>query len=225
MKYLFAFVLLVLFSMFLSSQSSFSEVKSRIVFNNGSKINGVVLPSKSNDSVSVKLDGGYIVAYPKSEIRAIESLRTTVSIGVGFGIPYGILGLNAEIEPAKFIDISVGLGTTILAGMAWNIGAIGYFLDQGSTFRPRISLFYGTNSMLGWTSFNSSVDNYESYAGLTMGAGVKYGISESGSVTLDLIYLLTTGYDDKINELKSLGYSIDNQDSGIKYSIGYKYSF
>jgi hypothetical protein len=218
-------VFLVLFLIMLFTQHANAEVKSRIVFNDGMKISGVIIESKYSDSISIQLGGGFIVSYPKNSVKEIVSLRKSVSIGIGYGIPYGILGINTEIEPVKYLNFTSGIGTTIFAGLAWNVGAVGYFLDQDSYIRPRISLFYGTNSMLGYDSWNSSNDIYESFPGLSLGAGLKIMLGESSATTLDLIYLLTNGASDRQKELEKVGYRFEEVGIPIKLSAGYQFSF
>ena len=43
-------------------------------------------------------------------------------IGLGFGIPYGIFGVNAEYYPIDNLSVSAGLGTTLLAGVGYDVG-------------------------------------------------------------------------------------------------------
>lgn len=221
--------LFALFTLLALTQYTNAQVKSRIIFKDGKKISGVIIPSNSNDSVSVQLDGGLKVAYPKSNIKEIESLRKILSLGLGIGIPYGMFGINTEIEPAPHIGLTFAIGTTILSGMAWEVGAIGYILDQDYFIRPRISLFYGINSMIEIpnTNYYSNQTIFESFTGLTIGGGVKFMLGKSHGTTFDVLYLLSNGAVDRSKELEKIYTNYHFTDLGIpiKFAWGYQYSF
>jgi hypothetical protein len=204
------------------SQNSIAEVPSKITFKDGKKITGVIIPNENSDSLYIQLDGGFKAAYPKKNIQKIESMRSIFSLGLGIGIPYAMFGINSEIECEQQIDLTFGIGTTLLAGLAWDIGMVGYLLDQDKLFRPRISLIYGTNAIIGYTTSQyNSTSKYESFTGLSIGAGLKF----SNSFTVDAFYLLIDGSKDRQKELEKFGYKFDEEGIPIKFSIGYQFSF
>jgi hypothetical protein len=176
------------------------------------------------------------------DLGAVEAKK--VSVGVGFGIPYGVLGTNMDIHLVDNFDLSFGFGSTLLAGMGYNFGVKFHLASPGSSLRPRLSAYYGTNSVMenapdngvsinddyyyyykanAWG--NSSLgDDYESYSGITVGFGteIMFGASKANGIDLDVLYLVTTGYDK--NKLESQGYLM--QETGkVKFSLGYRHSF
>ncbi|MCX6827686.1 MAG: hypothetical protein NT002_00140 [candidate division Zixibacteria bacterium] len=144
----------------------------------------------------------------------------TVTMGVGFGVPYGVLGTNTDISFSDNFSSSMGLGTTILSGMAYNFGMRFFLAQPASTFRPRISAFYGVNSIIESGSF--LIDEYESFEGITLGFGAEmmFGSSKANGLDFDIMYIATTGYD--ADELRSRGYEVSG---GAKISLGYRHAF
>ena len=174
-----------------------------------------------------------------------------VSMGVGFGIPYGVLGTNMDIHLVDKLDLSFGFGSTLLAGMGYNFGFKYHLSSANSGFRPRISAYYGTNSVMedpgidsdwygdydydydygyykagkagAWRS-SSLFEEYKSYTGLTLGFGtaIMFGSSQSNGIDFDILYIATTGYNK--SELEAQGYQIA-ETGRIKISVGYRRAF
>ena len=90
------------------------------------------------------------------------------SFGVGLGIPYGILGGNIDINVAPNLNLSAGIGTTVLAGIGYSFGFKYFFMPIERTFRPRVSAYYGVNTAIEY--IGGSKDN-ESFTGVNIGAG------------------------------------------------------
>ena len=207
------------------SQSLQAEIKSRIVFNDGKKISGVILKPNSSDSVRIQLGAGFITNYAKKDIKDIVLLRNDFSLGIGIGIPYAMFGACLEIEPIPQVDLTAGIGTSILDGIAWDVGAVVYLLDQDNTFRPRISLIYGTNTYIELKNSSGGSSEYEMYAGLSIGGGLKFMLGDSHGMTLDAFFIIVDGSKDRQDELKRHGYTFSNQGIPVKFSIGYQFSF
>ena len=131
------------------------------------------------------------------------------SWGLGFGIPYGVLGGNIDVNVAENLNISAGLGTTVLAGIGYNVGLKYFFSSFENTMRPRVLAFYGVNTL-------SSIGNQEeSYTGLSIGGGIQWmwGSTKSNGLDVDIIFVATSSYD-------------GDEDYGkMKLSIGYRHSF
>ncbi|MGA2298271.1 MAG: hypothetical protein ABSG15_12055, partial [FCB group bacterium] len=204
-----------------------AQVKSRIIFKDGNKITGVIVPSKFNDSISLQVGGGFVVSYPKNNIKAIESLRKYFAFGIGIGIPYSILGINAAFEPVPYINATLGIGTPDFNSLAWEVGIVGYFLDQDNFIRPRISIFYGTNAIMSYGSYDYGSTTYESFPGFSVGVGIKTMLGASHGTTLDIFYILPNkSASDRQNELERQGYYFnDSQPIPINISVGYQFSF
>jgi hypothetical protein len=140
------------------------------------------------------------------------------TIGVGVGIPYGVIGVNIDINVAPNLNLTGGIGSAIV-GLGYNFGAKYFFSDVSHSFRPRVLAVYGTNSMLQVT--NASSYN-KAYTGLSLGAGVQSMWNETSGVDIDLMFIATTGLD--VNDLKKIGITAD-EPAKIKISIGYRYMF
>ena len=142
------------------------------------------------------------------------------SWGIGFGIPYGILGVNADYNIISDLNVSFGLGTTIFAGVGYNIGFKYFITAKENSFRPRVLAFYGINSM------SLIGDEGESYTGFSIGAGFQWmwGQSKTNGLDFDIIYIATTGYD--VDELRAKYPQYQIEELGrVKISIGYRHIF
>lgn len=143
------------------------------------------------------------------------------SWGLGFGIPYGVLGANIDVNVVDNLNLSFGLGTTVIAGVGYNFGFKYFFTSVENTMRPRILAFYGVNAV------SSIGDDTETYTGLSIGAGLQWmwGESKSSGMDVDIIYVATTGYDvDELEDRYGGMYEIE-EIGKVKLSIGYRHSF
>ena len=89
-------------------------------------------------------------------------------IGVGLGIPYGVVGVNAEMNTDAKIVPTLGLGYAF--GVGWFAGGRYYLNDrmEGKHEGPRFTLGYGvTTVLLNWD------DTATSIAGLVFGFGTQ----------------------------------------------------
>ena len=152
------------------------------------------------------------------------SLLKKNSFGLGLGIPYGILGVNVDINAASNLNLSAGVGTTILAGIGYNVGLKYFFTPIEKTFRPRVSAYYGINSMVLKEYGSGKEDEGEVYTGLSIGIGAQWmwGEDKSKGLDFDIIYIATTGFD--VEELKKEGFAVEEYGK-VKISIGYRHAF
>jgi hypothetical protein len=169
--------------------------------------------SMDDNTVMIKKRDGTTQIVNRDYIKFIEAvpIGTIGSVGAGFGIPYGTLGLNLEINLLDYLSLSGGLGTTVYAGVGWSIGARGYFRKPGPVWRPRISAFYGINAIYA-EELNSP--NNQSYHGLTMGLGQIVLFGRHG-FDLDIMYVVSSQIDKE--------YPDDY--SKVKISVGYRFAF
>lgn len=156
------------------------------------------------------------VAGTTADAQTSEQSHSRINSGVGFGIPYGVLGANLDLDLGAGFKGSFGLGSTIVAGPGFSAG-VKYFLggpDRG--FRPRCGVFYGTNAIIQRSA--GIVDAYESYNGLNLvfGSEVMFGSSRKHGLDFDLVYIATNGYDDD-----DLG-GVESEPGRVKFSLGYR---
>lgn len=157
----------------------------------------------------------------QSEEHTIVTIKKS-SIGVGIGIPYGIVGTNFDINVAPNVNFSMGIGTTIFAGMGYNFGAKVFLVSPESNFRPRLSAYYGINSMIvPETGFGLS-DDGKSYSGLSVGFGAQWmwGSSKSNGLDFDFVYIASSNWD--LKEWRKSGYVVD-EPGKLKISVGYRH--
>ena len=138
------------------------------------------------------------------------------SFGVGLGIPYGVLGGNIDINVAPNLNLSAGIGTTVLAGIGYSCGFKYFFMPIERTFRPRVSAYYGVNTMIEY--IGGSKDN-ESFSGVNLGVGAQWmwGKTKSKGLDFDIIYIATTGLDAEEK-------GVEEPDK-VKISFGYRHGF
>ena len=146
------------------------------------------------------------------------------SWGVGFGIPYGILGSNVDYNVASNLDLSMGFGTTVLAGIGYNFGFKYHFAQPGVGFRPRVGAYYGVNAMVVKESPWGLIDEGESFTGLTLTVGGQWmwGNKKSNGLDFDLALIASTGLD--VDKLNMQGYDV-SEPGRIKISVGYRHAF
>jgi len=203
------------------SQNAYSKEKVNIIFKNGNILKAELLDS-TKDSIQVELSNGSIIKYPRNEISGIESIpiKNNGSIGVGLGIQYGILGINGEYEIQGLFGFTAGIGSSIISGLAYNLGAKLYLLNATYTWRPRLSIYYGVNGAVTYGS------NNETCTGVSIGAGFKVmlGDAKTHGFDFDIIYLASSTVYDRIKELEKDGWTF-NSPGEIKISFGYRYGF
>ena len=138
---------------------------------------------------------------------SIPKVGSTTS-GVGLGVPYGVLGVNTDLSVSPNVSLTLGLGTSVVAGTAYNFGLKCYLTPPDQTFRPRISAYYGVNAIRA-----SSFGEGKSYRGISLGAGAQWmwGQSKKHGLDFDVMYLATSAQ----------GAPTDG--SKVKISIGYRH--
>ena len=135
------------------------------------------------------------------------------SVGFGLGVPYGVLG-GAVTLGFDYLAIIAGVGTTLVAGVGYGIGARVYFLDSGYRVRPHFTAVWGTTAayqITGEVDITGVLTGFGFYAGLDQDFGqlgdwyATYGL---GYITHgDLPYGLTASdVGTPIKAMFSIGY-------------------
>ncbi len=182
-----------------------------ISFNEGEPVQAKIL-SIDGDEITILDKNGNTRKVVRTSITNIEDVPfgKLGTFGIGLGAPYGTFGINLEFNVIPYLSITGGIGTTIFAGIGYNIGLKGYFRKPGPVWRPRASIYYGVNGIYA-EDFNHP-DN-KKYSGVTAGIGQLF-LWEKHGFDLDLMYIVSSGL-------------WDEHDGGgkIKISIGYRYAF
>ena len=234
MKKVFIISVMAIILLLIFTSALYSYEVSKVLLKNGTVVKGKVIEKKPDGSIVFETIDGFTLTIDSEDIYQIVSVQfpKTGSVGIGLGVPYGILGFNIDFTVANNLNLSGGIGTTIFAGVGYSIGAKYFFRDVGHTWRPRVLIFYGINSMI-YTEiytedYSGEVDESWKYSGLTLGIGQQwtFGESKRHSFDLDLMYLATQGdFHDKKEKLEDEGYDITGGDAKIKISLGYRYCF
>ncbi len=180
--------------------------------------------------LAVCLSGAAAKAVPPGRSLSIletkRSLNLQGYIGAGFGIPYGVVGINTEValnaETRENLYLTGGIGILFTQGLAYSGGLNFYLLDYDRWWRPRMSVLYGTNSY-----YQSRYENYV-YQGLNVGVGqlIQIGTDRNVAISLDAIVIVNSGLYDKLEEL-----NIENEPftmlgfSRVKFAVGVKWAF
>lgn len=231
-KKLTLFALLTL-SFLVFAQVSYSQTQNieagemyEIFLKNGNIVVGRIIEF-DDQRINVRInDGHYVTAFNNEDISHIVKIEMAKkgSVGAGLGVPYGTFGLNAEFVVHNHLNLSAGLGSTVFAGAGYGLGAKGYFTPVGEKWRPRLSAHYGVNSII----LLDHWDNGEKFAGFVLGLGIQgmFGKNRRHGFDFDIIYIASNGdFDERLAELKRIGYYGINEPGRIKVSLGYRYGF
>jgi hypothetical protein len=181
----------------------------------------------SIDNVNVLLldSDGKSISMPRQDILGVKQkeFKGKGSIGLGFGIPYGGLGINAELPLHDLVHLSGGIGTAIYVTPIANVGSRIYLRSGDYRWRPRFSAFYGHNCFVFTNDINETI------SGITLGIGQQFylGISKSFGFDFDVLFITNQSkFEKRIEELEEEGYSFDVKKTGmVKLSLGVRYCF
>lgn len=193
-----------------------------VLLNNGNVIRGKIKAVETGKSISVETQDGSLFNYPWTEIESIElqAFGNRGAVGIGLGIPYGILGINGELFLLPRISLSAGLGTTVFAGLGYNAGLKVYLRKmEEKRWQPNLSAYYGINGMIIDESFSN--DFNQKYSGLSLGIGQVWqlGAQKRSGIDLNLMVLATSG----VYEATKAMYL--DKPFPLRLSIGYRYAF
>lgn len=121
--------------------------KCKLLFRDSTALSGYVR-SQNDSTLNFERINGEYVQVKLTDIIDILSLERykTGSVGIGIGPQYGYVGINAEWEFWDYAGAFAGVGTVWSYGTGYNAGINFYIFDKESSFRPRISIMYGTNN-------------------------------------------------------------------------------
>lgn len=153
---------------------------------------------------------------------ADEPRKPESGLGLGLGIPYGGFGLNLAHTLTDKVDLSLGFGT--LFEPAWAAGV--RFYPQPGDSGVRLSALYGTNAVLSTVECGGYYceSEYEQFQGFNVGIGWGQRGRSSGW-DFDVLLVVTSGIDDRIDELEEQGYEPEYESSGVEFSFGYHWAF
>jgi len=102
----------------------------------------------------------------------VKAFELSNNFGAGFGIPYGLFGVNYELEKnlsdSFAIGPSIGLGTTLVAGAATQYGVRIHLLNKDSLFRIGASYWNAVNSIAEEIDINGK-SSFKAFRGNVVG--------------------------------------------------------
>jgi len=146
-----------------------------------------------------------------------ENDHSMFSVGLGYGLPYGILGMNCEfntIFPTQervfdYIALTGGFGY-FTGGVKYIFGLRIYPLGRRPEWQPRLSAYYGTNGF--YETYGGKAKNS---SGPAFGAGILWLSKSKISVDLEVQYRITN---------VPAGY-VKKEDVNFTLSAGVQYHF
>lgn len=146
------------------------------------------------------------------------------SLGLGFGLPYGGLGFNADVYVFDPVALTVGIGSFgYTAG--YEVGAKYFYGSPQKTWRPQAVLLYGINGII-IAERDPEPDIREAFMGFSIGVGSQFmfGKEKRHGFDFDVLYVLSSGMFKRRDELEEQGYQFE-EISRFKLSLGYRYAF
>lgn len=146
---------------------------------------------------------------PASSFSRESTEPALISLGIGSGIPYGIIGSNINFSINQTLDLMAGLGFGYGVGIRLH--------PSSASPKFRLLAYYGTNAVLD----DPITDKLKRYEGMNIGIG--YG-SVSDGWDIDLIYrIVSDPVRERVEELEQAGYRTvsGDTDNSFKVSLGY----
>jgi len=139
-------------------------------------------------------------------------------LGAGIGVPYGVMGGNAEFG-FGYISVMGGYGYALYAS-GWSVGGRVYAMPADKVWRPHLTVVYGTTVMYQLKDINSgSVVEKGAINGAALYIGVDQDVSRPGGA----IWTYGIGY--ITHESLPAGLKEDDVGIPIKILFGWNYRF
>ncbi len=189
-----------------------------------------IISADKNDVLVINPDGISSVINPKEIISIKEKpFNSPISLGIGFGLPYGLFGFNGDINIYQNLYFSAGIGVGFGTSPYLCVGGK-YYLRSGSyRWRPRVFAFYGNIGGVKIDRQGSLPEIKEAYNGTFIGFGQQWmtGIKKAWGIDFDIVYIIDDGgFEAGRKELIDSGYQFDIDAHGsIKVSLGVRYIF
>jgi hypothetical protein len=127
-------------------------------------------------------------------------------VGVGAGVPYGGIGVNAEYRFNTYVSLGAGFGYYRHEAPGVSGGVIFYPLKNDGKISPRFSAYFGRVSTYEWHRDDGY--SYRAIYGGAVGAGFDWRFYERFAFGVDAFYLMKNnprGYKGGIGASAGLG--------------------
>lgn len=150
-------------------------------------------------------------------------------VGMGVGIPYGAVGVNAEycINPKSggSVYATAGVGHSLVVGLAYSAGMNVYLRHAEVVWRPRLSLLYGINGGLEGQYSMYGEPTSMLYRGVSAGFGQLFllGKGKRFALSADALLIASSGLFEKLEDLNKNNLYENYETRGferVKFSLG-----
>ncbi len=209
----------IIFILLMASTCLISQDLENIYIQNGSVIKGRIISEVNDTTVVIETENGSLINYSRSDILRTEIIPISKrgSVGLGLGMAYSFVGINLELPISQRIYFSGGFGSSVLAGLGYNLGMKYYIRNIGFTWRPRFSLHFGTVSAQR-TESPDEVTN-KIYQGTVIGIGQQWMFGDKKNIGLDfdIFYI--------VSREKNKDEFLNDIETPIIISIGFRIGF
>lgn len=145
--------------------------------------------------------------------------------GLGIGLDYGGIGIQAEFLPSKYVGLFAGAGYALI-DPAFNAG-ISVKLSPGKKFCPTLVAMYGYNAVLIRKDlYGGMMANSDIYNGPTVGAGaeLKIGKRKQNKFNFGIrLPIRNAQFQNDYEEMKDDGYDFNPDILPVTFSIGFHF--
>ena len=134
-------------------------------------------------------------------VRSATAQNNEQVLGIGFGIPYGALGVNYEIGINQYAAGTVGLGFAI-EGVGWFAGGRLYY-PVSAKLRTRLTAGYGVTAVVTGSENGTRT-------GFAIGPGLDWRYGEKWSFQADVLFATFDVHEGEHGD-----------DSGVKIALGF----
>jgi hypothetical protein len=152
--------------------------------------------------------------------------QDTGSWGIGYGIPYGNLGVNVDYRVVSGFYVTGAVGTGY-NDLGYAFGGRYYFPRYTETVRPRVSLLYGVYGGLkpraDSDSGNPIDTDGEDFANAALGVGIEW-MKENEGFDLEIFYVNTDELESRRDEVWKQRYEVNRSGANpLSIAIGYRH--
>ncbi len=159
----------------------------------------------------------------KAQDNHLSSMKGESSLGIGNGLPYGVLGIRFGTNLVDNLCLFGGLGYQIY-GVGYNMGLLKDF-ESNSLTQFYLTGMYGTNVAIKVKGL-SEYDNV--YTGATLGMGIKINSRKTEGNFWDiglLVPIRSSSFKNDINQIKNDPRVVEfNDASPVLITLGYNFN-
>lgn len=187
--------------------------------------------SVDNAQTLIMMTDGTTTALPTSAITAIsaEAVTSRGSVGLGYGVHYGGLGINVDARVYKSIYLTGGVGSASFKHPLFDIGGKFYLRKGNYKWQPRLTANFVSYGTVYNDDDHPDTKILDYFYSPTVGVGQlwTFGISKSLGFDFDFHYVITQrNYHDTVERYFDEGLYFNNyRIMKYTFSFGVRYCF